>query len=172
MNWYEYIYIYMIWIDMNIYIYMIGIDMIWWYDDQTQTKHKFHSRKGDSLELTSKVSTTIFCERRQKPNHNYIHEATSITQSQWASCKTSIQTSNTFKCTAIHCNPLPSIAIQASNSNMPWCLTVSSPKASSCIRKTRPKPTVRLGEKHRSSMGEIRRARSTSSTPSKPHLGP
>ena len=54
---------------------------------------------------------------------------------------------------------------------MPWCLTVSSPKASSCIRKTRPKPTVRLGEKQRSSMGEIRRARSTSSTPSKPHLG-
>ena len=61
MNWYEYIY-YMNWYE---YIYMIGIDMIWWYDDQSQTKHKFHSRKGDSLELTSKVSTTIFCERRQ-----------------------------------------------------------------------------------------------------------
>ena len=170
---------------------MIWIDMIW-YDDlmikakqninstpERETHWSWHQKWAPPF-FAKGASAYMWC---QKPNHNYIHEATSITQSQWASCKTSIQTSNTFKCTAIHCNPLPSIAIhchplqsiaiaiQASNSNMPWCLTVSSPKASSCIRKTRPKPTVRLGEKQRRSMGEIRRARSTSSTPSKPHLG-
>lgn len=59
---------------------------------------------------------------------------------------------------------------RGSSSNIPWCRTVSSPNASVCIRKTRPKPTVRLGAKHRSSILEIRRARSLSRTPSKPHL--
>ena len=116
-----YIYIIYMYIYIRVYMYIyiyIWYELIWWYDDQGQTRHKFNSRKGDSLELTSKVSTTIFCELAPvpilvvllsliittfmkpaaSPSHSGHHARLAFKQ---------IQTnSNRFKHIQMHCHPL------------------------------------------------------------------